>query len=65
MGFFVLLAGGVVVLLGLIAVSDFLDTRRDTRASRRTSPQGLREHARVHASGRGVPGPRGGGPGAD
>ena len=62
---FAWVAGGIVVLVGLIALSDLLGGRRASKALLRRPPQDPREQARIieeHASGlRGSDGFPGGG----
>jgi hypothetical protein len=54
---FAWVACGIVVLVGLIALGDFLGGRRTSRAMLRRPPQDPREQARIQA--RGAHGPDG------
>jgi hypothetical protein len=57
-------AGGIVVLVGLIALSDLLGARRASKALLRKPPHDPREHARIQARDSRVPDhPRGDPPG--
>ena len=58
MATFAWVAGGIVVLVGLIALADLLGGRRASKAMLRRPPQDPREQARIQASGaRGPDGP--------
>jgi hypothetical protein len=48
---FAWVAGGIVVVVGLIALSDLVSGRRASKALLRKPPQDPREHARIQAHG--------------
>jgi hypothetical protein len=54
---FAWVAGGIVVLVGLIALSDLLGGRRASKAILRRPPQDPRKQARIRAEGAGQDGP--------
>jgi hypothetical protein len=62
MAVFAWVVGGIVVIVGLVALSDFLGGRRTSNALLRRPPQDLHEQARIQARGwHGPDGPPGAG----